>query len=121
MRRSHRINVFEVVGDPYCVADSDGKKLGEKLENALLEIDQVILDFKKTTIYASPFFRAAFGDILRKVGSREDFYNRVEIVNIKASGIDLIKRIVNNIQKTTDDPAYTRELNNILTEELAEI
>jgi hypothetical protein len=121
MRKSSRINVFEVVGGPYCVADSDGQKLGGKVKNALLDKDEVVLDFKDTTIYASPFFRAAFGDILREMGNKEDFYQQIAIVNIKASGRDLINRIIKNIQKTTDDPDYTQELNNILTEELAEI
>ncbi|HSH25741.1 MAG TPA: STAS-like domain-containing protein [Massilibacterium sp.] len=113
--------MFEVVGGPYCVADSDGQEIGDRIKRILQENEKLVLDFKKTTVYASPFFRAAFGDILRQMGNKDTFYDHVEIVNIKPSGQDLIERIVNNIQRTTDDPGYTQELNDILTEELAEI
>ena len=118
---SSRIKVRNIISGPYCVSADDGRSLKERIQEKLAAGEDVTVDFKSTSIFASPFFRAAFGDIIREMGNKNEFFDRVSFKNIQPSAKDLIRRIVNNIQKTTDDPAYTEKLNKILTEELAEI
>ena len=63
MNKDVAISVFEVVGNPLCVASSDGQKLHDRLAAALNQGCRVSLSFRNISTLTSAFLNAAVGQL----------------------------------------------------------
>ncbi|MEP2446580.1 MAG: STAS-like domain-containing protein [Balneola sp.] len=118
--RSSTVNVYDLIDGAYCVTIEDGGTLNEKLKEELQSKEAVKIDFNKTQIFASPFFRSSFGSIIKEIGLA-DFNKKIQIKNLSKSGQKLLEQIKLNITQVENSPIHQKRLNDILHEELAEI
>lgn len=119
MGKLHSIIVNDTIGN-YCVTVQDGEKLREAIEKHLSGNSLIVVNFKKTSIFASPFFRTAFAKLFQELDP-EAFSNKIRIINLPSTGEKLLNRIKDNISGNLSDPAHSQKMNDILYEELAEI
>ena len=55
MSEDIRISLFEVMGNPFCVASDDGQKIHDRLDAALKANQEVILSFRNVTALTAAF------------------------------------------------------------------
>lgn len=89
-----KIDAAEVAGEN-CVTLEDGQRLYELIHPELAGDRPVQLDFAGTEVFASPFFNAAIGQLLRDIAP-ETLNRRLEISHLSAPGLRLLGRVIEN-------------------------
>lgn len=92
-----RVDVKREVGDTALTLE-DGLKLYSIIKPALLKGQGVEIDFSGITLFASLFFNAAIGQLLRDF-KPEALNTLLVIINLNASGLDTMKRSIENAKK----------------------
>ncbi len=98
-----RISIFEVVGNPLCVASSDGQKVYDRLSTALEEERHVALSFHNVTTLTSAFLNAAIGQLYGEF-SEEQVRALLTIEDAEQDDLALLKRVVDNAKLYFRDP-----------------
>ncbi|MDP2227245.1 MAG: STAS-like domain-containing protein [Moraxellaceae bacterium] len=89
-----RINVLQVVGKN-AVSMQSGSILHESIVSALKEGGSVELDFNGIEIFASPFFNASIGLLLKDIDI-DQLQEKIKLVNISDLGKGLLNQVVDN-------------------------
>ncbi|MCA0754924.1 STAS-like domain-containing protein [Paenibacillus sp. N4] len=110
-----KVSVNELVGE-LCITREDGRKLLDNILNDLKKGEVVELDFKDVNIFASPFFNAAVGPLVKEF-TNEELERILHIVNINPTGKSLFEIVLNNSSRYFNDANYQKTLDDILTEE----
>ena len=92
-----RIDVKNLVGDTALTLE-DGLKLYAVIKPPLLNGQRVDIDFSGITLFASLFFNAAIGQLLKDFSS-ESLNTLLIIENLNASGLDTMRRSIENAKK----------------------
>lgn len=92
-----KINVYEITGQLAITLD-DGENLYQKIHPALSSNEYVELDFENVTIFASPFFNAGIGALLRDISS-ENLNRLLKIENITPVGYDVLRSVIENAKQ----------------------
>ena len=98
-----RISIFEVVGNPLCVASSDGQKVYDRLSTALEKERHVALSFHNVTTLTSAFLNAAIGQLYGEF-SEEQVRALLTIEDVEQDDLALLKRVVDNAKLYFRDP-----------------
>lgn len=77
---------------PYALSEEDGTKLYKKI-NKELPKGEIAVDFSGISLYAPPFFNAAFGRLITENGP--DVFEKIKITNLD----DLGKETLEHTQK----------------------
>lgn len=89
-----RVDVKSIVGDSALTLE-DGQRIYSFIKPYLLKGQRVDLDFYEITLFASLFFNAAIGQLLRDL--QPEALNRLlTIENLNASGLETMKRSIAN-------------------------
>lgn len=105
-----RINVFELVGRN-AISMQSGKKLYDKMSTDLRRDQPVEVDFSDVDFFASPFFNASFGLVLRDIDIK-DLQARLKIEGLNEVGRTLLNHVINNaIAFHGKDDAVTASIN----------
>lgn len=107
--------IFDLVGED-CLTIEDGEKVYNLIHPELLSGRPVALDFAGVGVFASPFFNAAFGRLLKDFTS-DDLDRLLVISNLNSVGQDTLKLVIKNSDQYYRDPAYRKALDEILTEQ----
>lgn len=80
MATPFKINVFNVVNSPYCIAPEDGQKIYGLIATALREGQDVQLSFLNITIVITAFLNEAIGVLYKDFD--EAIINRIQYVDV---------------------------------------
>lgn len=113
-----RLQIAAQTGDA-CITIEQGEPLYEQVFARLRAGDSVTMDFRGVQVFASPFFNAAVGRLLKDF-SIEDFRNRVIVEGLTPVGIALMERVIENSNRFYHDPAARKAIEDILNEEVGD-
>jgi hypothetical protein len=112
-----KIDVHTLIGDD-CITLDDGQKVHDQILPELKAGHPVELDFEGVGVFASPFFNAAFGQLLKDLPG-DDLNRLITIDNLNPVGMSVLKRVIENSKKYYSDPKYRRIVNKVLDEQAA--
>jgi len=112
-------NILQVVGENGLTIE-DGEKVYKLIHPELLAGREVELDFSGVNVFASPFFNAAFGRLLKDL-TPETLNRLLKITHLTPVGRDTLKLVIKNSAQYYHDPAVRRALDEILTEQSEEL
>jgi hypothetical protein len=96
--------VQETVGEDAITVD-DGQTIHERIKPELLAGHEVELDFAGVDVFASPFFNAAVGQLLKDLKA-EDLNRLLRVRNLNPVGNDLLRRVIENAKRYYASPDY---------------
>lgn len=76
----------------------------------------VELDFERVDVYASPFFNAAFGQLLKDIKS-EELNRLLKICNLVPAGLAVLKRVIENSKQYYSDENFRKAQDEVLLEQ----
>ncbi|MCE9686030.1 STAS-like domain-containing protein [Shewanella sp. AS16] len=90
----NRIVVFDIVGKN-AISLQSGTKLYSKISSKVIKGEGVELDFNKVELFASPFFNASIGLLLKDVDVNT-LLQRLNVENLSDVGRDLLNHVISN-------------------------
>jgi len=109
------ICVRDVVGEN-CITLSDGQVIYDRIYPELSSGRSVLLDFEGVRVFASPFFNAAIGQLLRDLAP-EDLNQKLKISNLSATGRSALRAVIRNARGYYADPEIARVVDEVLRNE----
>ena len=109
-----KINICEAICEN-CITIEDGEKLFKRIHPELITGRPVELDFTKISVFASPFFNAAIGQLLKDI-KPEDLNHLLKISNLTPAGTEVLKRVIENSKQYYLDNGKRKALDAILKE-----
>ena len=106
--------VCEMVGEDAITLD-DGQSIHDQIRPELLAGHEVDLDFDGVAVFASPFFNAAIGQLLKDL-QPDDLNRLLRVLNINPTGRDVLRRVVENAKKYYASPDYREAQSKVLRE-----
>ncbi len=108
------INVFNTVGNSFCVESDDGDKVYALLKKALLEEKKVKLTFQNVQLLTSAFLNTAIGQVYRDFP--EDKIKRLlSVEQLSQEDMALLKRVTSTAKLYYKNPERMQEsINEIL-------
>jgi len=106
--------VKEIVGEN-AITLEDGQGVYDRIRPALGRGEAVELDFSDVTVFASPFFNAAVGQLL-KDNQPEAIDRLLRVDNLNSVGHDLMRRVIENAQRYYSSPDYRAAQAKVLQE-----
>lgn len=111
---STTINIFNVVGDAFCVEADDGQKVFELIKRAFSENRKVLLSFLNIEMLTTAFLNTAIGQLYGNY-SEEFIRENLTVENVSQSGLVSIKRVVDTAKLYYKDPdAMQRSIDDIM-------
>jgi hypothetical protein len=98
-----------------CITFEDGQRVFDLIEHELSLGQRVSLDFSGTEIFASPFFNAAVGQLLRGVES-ERLRDLLKITNLPPIGDQVLRRVIENARCYWNDEGIRARVDAALAE-----
>lgn len=89
-----KLNIFELIGRN-CITLEDGQKIYDLIYHELNSEKPVELDFEGVAVFASPFFNAAIGQLVRDIDT-EQLNKLLSFPNINEVGRHTLKRVIMN-------------------------
>lgn len=88
------INVYEVIGKN-AISMQSGDKIYQLINSNLENTESIILDFKNVELFASPFFNAAIGYLLKDMDIKE-LQAKLKFENLDEIGRNLLNLVISN-------------------------
>jgi len=109
-----KILVQELVGEN-AITLEDGDKIYKNIFPALKSEEKISIDFVGVKVFASPFFNAAIGKLLRDFTT--DTLNRLlSFLNLNSVGSDVLKRVIENSKQFYSNPEVQRAIEQTMTQ-----
>jgi hypothetical protein len=89
-----KLEIKDIAG-PNCITLTDGQAVYDKIYPELKAGRFVELDFKGVRVFASPFFNAAVGQLLKDLPPAT-LNSLLKISDLPASGLDTLKKVIEN-------------------------
>jgi hypothetical protein len=89
-----KIAILKLIGQN-AISMQSGSKLYENISTKIFSKEDVELDFSGVDLFASPFFNASVGLLLKDV-SVTDFQQKLKITHINAVGQQLLNLVIAN-------------------------
>lgn len=113
------IKVFDLSGE-FAITTEDGEKLFAQLEEPVQKSQHIELDFANVRVFASPFFNAAVGRLLKDRSAR-DLLNLISITNLNSVGETVLTRVMENAEQYYRNPTARKALDDLLGKENADV
>jgi hypothetical protein len=108
-------NVVSVVGEN-CITVEDGERIYQLIHPELTRECDVTLDFSGVSIFASPFFNAAIGQLLRDM-SVENLKLHLHFEGLSAHGNHVLVRVIDNAKRYYTNPHFRDSVEKILAQQ----
>ncbi len=89
--------VRETTGEDAITLD-DGQHVHDRIKPELVAGREVELDFDGVSVFASPFFNAAIGQLLKDIDS-ETLNRLLRIESLNLLGHDVLRRVIDNSKR----------------------
>ena len=99
-----------------CITSEDGQKIYELIHPRLLSGNLVELDFTGVDIFASPFFNAAIGQLLKDI-QLETIEGLLELTNLNLVGQQLDRKVRENAKSYYSNDNIRQAVNEVLRQE----
>ena len=116
MNQEIPISVYEVVGNPMCIATDDGHKVHGRISKALKEDRKVRLSFLNVSHLTSAFLNAAIGQLYGEF-SENVIKDGIQISDMEQDDLKLLKRVVHTAKAYFRDPERLSRARRIALEE----
>lgn len=103
MQKPTTILIFEIVGNPICVASNDGQKVYDRLYAILKSGRNVSLSFRNISTLTSAFLNAAIGQ-LYGVFSEDQIRSQLKVIEMEKDDQALLRRVVETAKQYFKDP-----------------
>lgn len=90
----NKIIVSDLVGKN-AISMQSGEKLYRKIHPALLSNEIIELEFSKVSLYASPFFNASIGLLLKDL-TVEQLQGQLRFIGLSDVGRELLNHVISN-------------------------
>lgn len=106
------VRVVSAVGEN-CITVEDGEKLFLSIHPELSNGQDVTLDFTGVSVFASPFFNAAIGQLLRDVPA-ENLQSHLHFFGLSAYGNHVLGRVIDNAKSYYTNPRFRDSVDEVL-------
>lgn len=96
--------IQRMVGEDAITLD-DGQSVHDRIKPELLAGHEVELDFEGVSVFASPFFNAAIGQLLKDL-QPDDLNRLLQVQNLNSTGRDVLRRVIENAKRYYASPDY---------------
>ena len=103
------LSVFEIVGNPLCVASDDGQRVHDRIAAAIKENTKVRLSFLNVQSLTSAFLNAAVGQLYGEF-SEDIIRQNLAVEQIEKDDLGLLKRVVDTAKEYFKDPDRVERL-----------
>ena len=110
-----KVNVGRAIGRN-CLTPEAGQRLYEQIVAELRAGHPVELDFQGATVFASPFFNASIGQLLRDI-KPDDLNRLLKVTRLAAAGEHVLRRVIETANQYYEDPGLRKALGEILREQ----
>jgi hypothetical protein len=110
-----KLDIKEIAGTN-CITLQDGQVLFEKIHPQLKAGRPVELNFTGVRVFASPFFNAAVGQLLKDI-SPEQLNTLLKISDLAPVGLDTLKKVIENSREFYSSEENQRAVTENLPEE----
>ncbi|MFZ2407246.1 MAG: STAS-like domain-containing protein [Methylobacter sp.] len=80
------------------ISMQSGQNLYEKISTPLISGEEVEIDFQDVELFASPFFNASIGYLIKDI-KVTDLQERLKIINLSTVGRQLLNHVISNAIK----------------------
>jgi hypothetical protein len=109
------LNVVSITGEN-CITVEDGEQVYQIIHPEIFNKHDVTLDFNGVEVFASPFFNAAIGQLLRDI-QLEQIQTYLHITGLSDHGNHILKRVLANAQKYYSNPHFKNAVEKVLAEQ----
>lgn len=88
-----KMEILPITGEN-CITIEDGQTVYDKIYPQLKAGHDVELDFTGVKVFASPFFNAAVGQLLKDMDSPE--LKRLKLIGMPAFAIETLRKVIDN-------------------------
>lgn len=110
-----KLEIKSLVGDS-CVTSEDGQRVYNEIHPKLTSGESVCLNFSGVRVFASPFFNFAIGQLLKDL-EPEDLNQLLKVEKIKADGLLVWQRVVENAKEYYKNPEAKIAVDEILKQQ----
>src|SRR5437899_13092775 len=104
--------VRDIIGENALTLE-DGQSIYDRIKPELANRRNVELDFSGVTVFASPFFNAAIGQLLKDF-KPEDLNRLLRVVNLIPAGHDVLKRVIENAKQYYSSEHFRKAQSEVL-------
>jgi hypothetical protein len=110
------INVFNIVGNSFCIEAGDGQKVFEMISKVLRDNKSVKISFQNVEMLTSAFLNVAVGQVYKDF-SEDDIKKRVSVEQMAPDDMALLKRVTSTAKLYYKDPErMEKSINEIMGE-----
>ena len=110
-----KLEVKSLVGER-CVTSEDGQRVYDEIYPKLAAGESVSLNFEDVTVFASPFFNFAIGQLLKDL-KPEDLNELLKVEGLLPDGALVWQRVVKNAKEYYKNPEAKRVIDEILKQQ----
>jgi len=100
------VKIKDIVGEN-AVTQEDGQKIYDRIIPALGSDQSVELDFEGVKIFASPFFNAAVGQLIREI-KVDDLNRLLRVKELSPLGQEVLRRVIENAKQYFSSENYRK-------------
>jgi len=97
------ISVFDEIGGESAISVSDGNALFQKIDKAITQGVEVVLDFQNINFIITAFLNAAIGQLYSKYTS-EQLQMKLKLKNVKSEDVSLFKLVIERAKEYFSNP-----------------
>jgi hypothetical protein len=113
-----KLKIANLVGE-HCVTSEDGQKVYDQIIPQLRSNKKVCLDFRDVSVFASPFFNFAIGQLLKDFCS-DKLNELLTVANLTPDGTSVWKRVVQNSKEYYQNPKAKEAFDTTIEKEAEE-
>jgi hypothetical protein len=110
-----KLNIFDFVGEN-CITYEDGERVFLEIYPPLLSEQSVELDFSGVKVFASPFFNAAIGPLLKDL-SPEQLNNNLHLKGLLPHGNNVLRRVIENAKQYYANPKIRESVKKVIDQQ----
>ena len=109
-----KFNIVDLVGQN-CITLDDGQKVYDLIHPELLAGHPVELDFQGASVFASPFFNAAIGQLLEDIAPAM-LNQLLAVQNLGPIGVNVLRRVIENAKEYYTNPRVRTAVDSVFAE-----
>lgn len=103
MKNNITVSVFEIIGNPLCVASDDGQMVYRRIAAGLNEDVNITISFLNVSSLTAAFLNTAIGQLYGNF-KEDQIRSRLKIRDMQADDRALLKRVVDTAKEYFKDP-----------------
>lgn len=113
------LNVISAIGDN-CITVEDGERIYQIIHPELSKEHDVTLDFTGVSVFASPFFNAAIGQLLRDVPVQH-LQSHLQFEGLSPHGNHVLTRVIDNAKKYYTNPHFRDSIEKVIAQQAQDL